>query len=183
MLPKFIMFSLKGSSPWRNAANCTLFKVVSDGEGSNLGKIAPRMPILNKRTNNGPVWIQKPGQLILCALPSSWGKMYWTRSLSYIHAPFPALTAARSFGFLRVASSPPMMKGLEHRENRMSVLSLIVFIKLKKLTHPSISVGISCLHIFEGFGWVQLLFLPIPIVCSKSFIIWKSELTFLPVPV
>lgn len=50
MLPKFIMFALKKSSSRRNAANCTLFKIISDVEGSNLGKIAPRITILNKHT-------------------------------------------------------------------------------------------------------------------------------------
>lgn len=65
----------------------------------------------------------------------------------------------------------------------VNMQSQIVFIKMKELMHPSISVGVSRLHISEGFGWVQLFFFPIPIVYNKSFIILKSELTFLSLPV
>lgn len=48
MLLKFIMFALKKSSSCRNVANCILFSIISDVEGSNLGKIAPTITILNK---------------------------------------------------------------------------------------------------------------------------------------
>lgn len=67
------------------------------------------------------------------------------------------------------------------RGNTQNMPSLTVFIETKRLTRPSILEGISSLHISEGFRWTQAP--PIPIVCNKSFIIWKPELTFLSLPI
>ena len=48
------------------------------------------------------------GEVALNPKPELYTRSFWST--------LPAPTAARSSGFLRVASSPPVMKGLEHRE-------------------------------------------------------------------
>lgn len=183
------MFALKKCSSCKNAANCTLFSIISDVEGSNLGKIAPKITILNKyiiimvyhefknrvsysmHASLPPLILRNKGG---CREPEQ------TEPCAFHFEPTSSSDCSVSTWLFLLLHQYQPEKDL-NTDSPVDTQSLTVFIKMKKLTHPSISVGVSCLHISEGFGWVQHFF-PIPIVYNKSFIILKSELTFLSLP-
>lgn len=104
------------------------------------------------------------------------GRMYWTQGkLSHV------------LSFFELTSSPVcsvsiwLLYELLHQYQPEKNLNIEKpcdhakpnsFNKMKKPTHPSISVGVSCLRISEGFGWVQPFF-QFPLFITSLSLSWS----------